>query len=195
MSVDSKMTAIADAIRAHTGGTDALTLDGMAEAIAAIEAGGIDTSEFLSSFTKIETGTFIFATGSQQDINIYHHDCVVNKAFLFFVISSDASWSTSYKTVQAAFGYDSDVSSRTAGTRFSAVVGTDKSGTYTGGSVFGGTYDESGTLLVPFSYYESSQRGGFYYDIRGYLYFDSPSSSTNLTYLVGKEYRWILLSN
>lgn len=40
MSVNSKMTAIADAIRAKTGGTDALTLDGMAEAVAGIEAGG-----------------------------------------------------------------------------------------------------------------------------------------------------------
>ena len=33
MSVNEKMTAIADAIRAKTGGTDALTLDGMAEAV------------------------------------------------------------------------------------------------------------------------------------------------------------------
>lgn len=40
MSVNEKMTAIADAIRAKTGGTEALTLDGMAEAIASIEAGG-----------------------------------------------------------------------------------------------------------------------------------------------------------
>lgn len=41
MSVNSKMTAIADAIRARTGGTAALTLDGMAEAIEALEAGGL----------------------------------------------------------------------------------------------------------------------------------------------------------
>ncbi|MBR5538435.1 MAG: hypothetical protein IKU61_00900 [Clostridia bacterium] len=33
MSVNEKMTAIADAIREKTGGTDALTLDGMAEAV------------------------------------------------------------------------------------------------------------------------------------------------------------------
>ena len=42
MSVNSKMKAIADAIRAKTGGTAALTLDGMAEAVAGIEAGGGD---------------------------------------------------------------------------------------------------------------------------------------------------------
>lgn len=42
MSVNSKMTAIADAIRAKTGGTELLTLDDMAQDIAAI-----DTSENL----------------------------------------------------------------------------------------------------------------------------------------------------
>ena len=40
MSVNEKMTAIADAIRAKTGGTGPLTLDGMAEAIKSIEEGG-----------------------------------------------------------------------------------------------------------------------------------------------------------
>ena len=39
-TVNEKMTAIADAIRAKTGGTDPLTLDGMATAIAGIETGG-----------------------------------------------------------------------------------------------------------------------------------------------------------
>ena len=42
MSVNSKLTAIADAIRAKTGGTGLLTLDNMAQDIAAI-----DTSENL----------------------------------------------------------------------------------------------------------------------------------------------------
>ena len=40
MSVNSKMTAIADAIRAKTGGTDALTLDGIAAAIPEVYAAG-----------------------------------------------------------------------------------------------------------------------------------------------------------
>lgn len=42
MSVDSKLTAIADAIRAKTGGTEALTLDGMAEAVEGLQIGGGD---------------------------------------------------------------------------------------------------------------------------------------------------------
>lgn len=37
---DTSLTAIADAIRSKTGGTDALTLDGMAEAVAGIQTGG-----------------------------------------------------------------------------------------------------------------------------------------------------------
>lgn len=40
MSVNGKMTAIADAIRAKTGGTSALTLDQMAVEISGIETGG-----------------------------------------------------------------------------------------------------------------------------------------------------------
>lgn len=40
MSVNEKMTAIADAIRGKTGGTTALTLDQMAAEIAGIETGG-----------------------------------------------------------------------------------------------------------------------------------------------------------
>lgn len=40
MALTDKLTAIADAIRSKTGGTASLTLDAMAQAIAAIEAGG-----------------------------------------------------------------------------------------------------------------------------------------------------------
>ena len=40
MAITDKLSAIADAIRGKTGGTDKLTLDGMAQAIADIETGG-----------------------------------------------------------------------------------------------------------------------------------------------------------
>lgn len=46
---DTSLTTIADAIRTHTGDTDALTLDAMAEAIAGLEVGGD---------VQMETGTF-----------------------------------------------------------------------------------------------------------------------------------------
>lgn len=44
MSVHSKMTAIADALRSKTGGTSPLTLDQMATAIAGIQTGGGGTN-------------------------------------------------------------------------------------------------------------------------------------------------------
>lgn len=51
MSVNSKMTAIADAIRAKTGGTATLTLDQMAEEINGITVGSDETTE---SYVKAE---------------------------------------------------------------------------------------------------------------------------------------------
>lgn len=44
-TVNEKLTAIADAIRAKTGGTDALSLDGMAAAIDGIQTGGGSTDD------------------------------------------------------------------------------------------------------------------------------------------------------
>ena len=40
MALTDKLTAIGDAIRAKTGGTEALTLDGMVTAISGISTGG-----------------------------------------------------------------------------------------------------------------------------------------------------------
>lgn len=55
MALTDKLTAIADAIRAKTGGTDALTLDGMAEAVAGIEAGGgVDLAKAIVERTVTE---------------------------------------------------------------------------------------------------------------------------------------------
>ena len=59
MSVKEKMTAIADAIREKTGGTEEMTLDAMAEAIAAIETGGGG-----GGITLLESGSFTLATTS-----------------------------------------------------------------------------------------------------------------------------------
>lgn len=62
MSVNSKMTAIADAIREKTGESGTLTLDGMAAAIEGISAGGgggavtSGTITPLAPLTKIEHG-------------------------------------------------------------------------------------------------------------------------------------------
>ena len=73
MSVNEKMTAIADAIRAKTGGMDKLTLDAMVNAIEGIQSnaggGAYDFSGFLN-IDEIASGTFVPAYVN-SDIYIY----------------------------------------------------------------------------------------------------------------------------
>lgn len=52
MGIIDKLTNIADAIREKTGGTEKLSLDGMAEAIAGISAGGGDEQSALDSLIE-----------------------------------------------------------------------------------------------------------------------------------------------
>lgn len=62
MALTDKLTAIADAIRGKTGVTDALTLDAMAAAIAAIEVGSGGGTEATASYlTKREMSLTIAA--------------------------------------------------------------------------------------------------------------------------------------
>ena len=64
MSVNEKMTAIADAIREKTGGTEALTLDAMATAIAGIETGGGEYSaEYITSIMDRSVQNLVIPEG------------------------------------------------------------------------------------------------------------------------------------
>ena len=70
MSVNEKMTAIADAIREKTGGTSPLNLDQMAEAIAGIQTGGGGSSEGLSVLVDetVTLATDLLATNNSATL-------------------------------------------------------------------------------------------------------------------------------
>lgn len=72
MSVNEKMTAIADAIRDKTGKTDTLTLDQMATEIAGIETGGggITVDDIAS---KLITGDIILTTEKIERYAFAYH--------------------------------------------------------------------------------------------------------------------------
>lgn len=83
MSVNSKMTAIADAIRAKTGGTSTLTLDQMATEIAGISGGYGDVPSYhfvesarvlgkIEEFKAEHPNSLIF--GAVSDIHVYNGD-------------------------------------------------------------------------------------------------------------------------
>lgn len=65
MALTNKLTAIGDAIRAKTGSTEKLTLDGMASAIAGISTGGGEF--FVQSFNQ-PTGRVLDFSGYTTDI-------------------------------------------------------------------------------------------------------------------------------
>lgn len=95
MSVNEKMTAIADAIRAKTGGTELLGLDAMAEAIAAITGGSIGENKY-----EVISGSFVPATDVKEEYRINTglldpDGTYVNDCFYMVFADSDVS-STMY---------------------------------------------------------------------------------------------------
>lgn len=71
MSINEKMTAIADAIRDKTGGTDALTLDEMAQSIPTVFNAGKEAEEkaFWEVFQKRTSWQYAFAYNGWTDEN------------------------------------------------------------------------------------------------------------------------------
>lgn len=80
MSVDSKMTAIAEAIRAKTGESGSLSLDAMAQAIASIPSGGGGITDYDVGFTYPAAGHRL------------HIPYDTTKRVAFIVCFSKAAW-------------------------------------------------------------------------------------------------------
>lgn len=105
MALTNKLTAIADAIRGKTGGTDSLTLDAMAAAIAALETGGVGGGEAMelvyeSEFTIDETNltsTAVVVATFETGLNLVSGDscwCVIE-------CTNDTDEDTSYNHIRA----------------------------------------------------------------------------------------------
>lgn len=84
-TVNEKMTAIADAIREKTGGTEPLGLDAMAQAIAALETGG----GLPANIKAISSGIYKPPQQMSKTVTITHN-MGVQPDFVMFIRSDDA---------------------------------------------------------------------------------------------------------
>lgn len=112
MALTDKLTVIADAIRAKTGGTSALTLDGMAEAVAGIEAGGGG----FPNGTEWTQSNFAAEVGSNCQALLY---------------SDDGNWFLTYKNSQVYCSSDGMTWTRKA--IVSGITSTTRDGCYARG--------------------------------------------------------------
>lgn len=111
MALIEKLTAIADAIRGKTGGTEGMTLEAMVSAIEGIEAGG--GGGLPAGITEIQTGSWTQATNDSSGSFTIPHGC--SRTPRFIIVNSDyatsgASVSNSVQLVAATYGDDGNIS-------------------------------------------------------------------------------------
>ena len=124
MSVNSAMTAIADAIRAKTGGTEPLTLAQMPSAIASIKGGGeapeytrvgfiqftgdqsIDTGIVPNQDTKIRVA---FTRESDSSVYMYGVASSGNTASVTAYVGSSGSWRFGSKSISRNLSMNDEV--------------------------------------------------------------------------------------
>ena len=182
MALTDKLTAIADAIRAKTGGTDLLAFpDGFLQAIAAIEAGGGGGS------AKIVTETFTVAEDTSTPFEITHNLGSIPKIAICIreILSTSGLMGESYVSGELLFSY--------------AVNGEKKGRAYK----MSGTSDSAGSSIAVAQY---SYATDFTKTDESYLNGSSigrctettamlkPAYNSNVIFAAGKPYRWILIS-
>lgn len=115
LSVNEKMTAIANAIRNKTGETSPLNLDGMVEAINGISS----SADSLISVTRFASGTY---KGSVKTINNVVIDSIGFKPIVFLLRNDGSIQSNSsaapFSLMGAAFVYKPDGTSYANYTQF-----------------------------------------------------------------------------
>lgn len=99
MALTDKLTAIADAIRGKTGGTEEMTLDAMVSAIKGIEAGG---GGLPAGITEIKSGSWTQATNDSSGSFTIPHGC--SRTPRFIIVNSDyaTSGANYYNSIQLA---------------------------------------------------------------------------------------------
>lgn len=112
MSVNEKMTAIANAIRAKTGNTEPLGLDAMAQAIAALEIGG--GAELPDWISEINFGTFSY-TESKSGYNVSVEHGLSGKPVGFLVYLGPLTSNPGTDYINAVYGHSGTIYNSSSG--------------------------------------------------------------------------------
>lgn len=186
--LDAGLTKIADAIRTKGGTSAQLAFpDGMADAIAAIEAGGGDALEVI-------TGTFTPAQSGATSISLLEYGVNINripKARYIFEDSGLADNDTSHtsKRVIAAFHVNLEATVK-RNSRFYMLISYQSSGS--------NSFSKNGSSVAEF-WERSAAYEGEYNFFTGHIgnnianlnfYSIDPSQTYKLGCIVGRTYRW-----
>lgn len=125
MALTDKLTAIADAIRGKTGGTDALTLEAMAKAITALETGG--GGRPYASGSYVPSSNITVAKSSSTYVQIPINVDFRPRMFFFWEDTAAATSSTSERAVSFNMGFITSptISTQNKGMTISVVYSTD----------------------------------------------------------------------